>query len=192
MDFKKINYITQNFFYKSNVAFHLETIKHALGIKTQVVKDCVPPKEYSKLGISARIFVLFWILIISSSIYFTTWLPVLYLLLPFIYGSTLIHSVHFVQHAGLANNVMDHRLTTRSVKLNPLLNFLCWNMEYHLEHHMFPMVPAYNLKKLHNVVKDQMPKPKNGFLDAYKEILPAIFKQAYDPNYRLEVKLPNI
>ena len=47
-------------------------------------------------------------------------------------------------------------------------------------------------KKLHNVVKDQMPKPKNGFLDAYKEILPAIFKQAYDPNYRLEVKLPNI
>ena len=180
------------FFYKSNVAFHLETIKHALGIKTQVVKDCVPPKEYSKLGISARIFVLFWILIISSSIYFTTWLPVLYLLLPFIYGSTLIHSVHFVQHAGLANNVMDHRLTTRSLKLNPILNFLCWNMEYHLEHHMYPMVPAYNLKKLHNAVKDQMPKPKNGFLDAYKEILPAIFKQAYDPDYRLEVKLPNI
>jgi len=56
----------------------------------------------------------------------------------------------------LANNVMDHRLTTRSVKLNPLLNFLCWNMEYHLEHHMFPMVPAYNLKKLHNAVKDQI------------------------------------
>jgi len=54
------------------------------------------------------------------------------------------------------------------------------------------MVPAYNLKKLHNAVKDQMPKPKNGFLDAYKEILPAIFKQAYDPDYRLEVKLPNI
>ena len=65
-------------------------------------------------------------------------------------------------------------------------------MEYHLEHHMFPMVPAYNLKKLHNAVKDQMPKPKNGFLDAYKEILPAIFKQAYDPDYRLEVKLPTI
>ncbi len=55
----------------------------------------------------------------------------------------------------------------------------------------FP-VPAYNLKKLHKAVKNQMPKPKNGFLDAYKEILPAIFKQAYDPNYRLEVKLPNI
>ena len=36
-----------------------------------------------------------------------------------------------------------------------------------------------------------MPKPKNGFLDAYKEILPAIFKQAHDPSYILKVKLPN-
>ena len=179
------------FFYKSNVALHLETIKHAFGMNSPILRDCVPQEEHSKLRLSARIFVILWILTIGASIYFKTWFPILYFLLPFVYGSTLIHSVHFIQHAGLENDVMDHRLTTRSVRLNPLLNFLCWNMEYHLEHHMYPMVPAYNLKKLNKVIKDQIPKPKNGFIDAYKEILPVIFKQVKNPNYKLKVKLPN-
>ena len=55
---------------------------------------------------------------------------------------------------------------------------------------MFPMVPSYNLKKLHNLIKDQLPKPKNGLIDAYKEIIPAIIKQAKDPNYKIPVKIP--
>ena len=63
-------------------------------------------------------------------------------------------------------------------------------MEYHCEHHMFPMVPSYNLKKLHEAVKDQMPKPKTSLWDAYKEILPAVLKQAKDPTYVLKVELP--
>ena len=169
---------------------HIETIKHALGFTSVIMKDCVPKEEQSKVRFFARIHIFLWILIISSSLYFQTWFLILYLLLPFLYGTTLINMIHFVQHAGLANNVNDHRLTTRTVKLNIFLSFLCWNMEYHLEHHMFPMVPSYNLKKLHEVVKDQMPKPKNGLWDAYKEIIPAILKQAKDPKYILKIKLP--
>ena len=178
------------FFYKSNVALHFETIKHALNFTTPVLRDCVPLKEQSKLRLCARIFVILWIIIIVVSLYFKTWFPVLFLLLPFIYGSTLINIIHFIQHAGLTNNIHDHRLTTRSVKLNSLLNFLCWNMEYHLEHHMYPMIPAYNLKKLHEVVKDQIPKPKESIWDAYREIIPAIIKQAKNPDYILKVHLP--
>ncbi len=63
-------------------------------------------------------------------------------------------------------------------------------MEYHCEHHMFPMVPSYNLKKLHEAVKDQMPRPKSSLWDAYKEIIPAVIKQAKDPKYVLKVNLP--
>ena len=63
-------------------------------------------------------------------------------------------------------------------------------MEYHLEHHMFPMVPSYNLKKLHELIKDQLPEPKYGLIDAYREIIPAIIKQSRDPNYKIPVKIP--
>ncbi len=171
--------------------FHLETIKHAFGLTSVVMKDCVPKEEQSKVRLFARIHVILWTIIIGVSIYFQTWFPILYLLLPFVYGTTMIHIIQFIQHAGLTNDVQDHRLTTRSVKLNPFLNFLCWNMEYHLEHHMYPMIPSYNLKKLHELIKDQLPPAKKNLWEAYKEIIPAIIKQAKNPNYKIDVQLPN-
>ena len=177
-------------FYKSNAALHFETIKHALGFKTAVMKDCVPEKEHFKVRLFASIHILLWIIIILGSFFYKTWLPIVLILLPFVYGTTLRNMFDFVQHAGLQNNVKDHRLCTRTVKLNPIFSFLYWHMEYHLEHHMFPMVPSYNLKKLHEEVKNQMPEPKKGLWEAYKEIIPAVLKQSKDPKYVLEVKLP--
>ena len=63
-------------------------------------------------------------------------------------------------------------------------------MEYHIEHHMFPQVPSWNLPKLHEMIKDQMPPARKGLWGAYKEILPAVFKQARDPEWKIPVKVP--
>src|SRR6202012_5430013 len=49
------------------------------------------------------------------------------------------------QHAGLGENVLDHRLNTRTVRMNAVHRFLYWNMNYHVEHHMFPLVPYHRL-----------------------------------------------
>ena len=57
------------------------------------------------------------------------------------------------QHAGLGENVLDHRLNTRTVYMNPVIRFLYWNMNYHVEHHMFPMVPYHRLAELHEEIK---------------------------------------
>ena len=95
------------------------------------------------------------------------------------------------QHAGLQEDVKDHRLTTRTVYLNPIFSFLYWHMEYHVEHHMFPQVPSYNLKKLHELIKNQMPPARKGLLGAYKEIIPALIKQAKDPNYKIPLAMPS-
>ena len=177
--------------FKGNFSFHMETIKHALGITTSVMKDCIPENERSKCRLFARVHIALWILIILISFYLNSWLPIMLLLLPFMYGTTLRNMFDFVQHAGLANDVYDHRLCVRTVKLNPIFSFLYWHMEYHLEHHMFPMVPSYNLKKLHEEIKDQMPEPKKSLLDAYKEIIPAILKQSKNPKYAIKINVPN-
>ena len=73
--------------------------------------------------------------------------------------------------------------------LNPILSFLYWKMEYHLTHHMFPTVPSYNLDKLHHHIKDQLPKPNDGLIDAYKEIIPALneTKRRYKLFYKKRV-----
>ena len=170
---------------------HFEIIKHSFGIITPVVNITVPEKEIKKIINSSRLYVGFWLIIILSSIFFKTWLPIIMLILPPFYGNTILMICGMTQHAGLADNVKDHRKSTRTVIMNPFFSFLYSNMEYHIEHHIFPKIPCHNLKAFHNVVKDQMPTPRKGIINAYKEIIPAIFKQAKDKNYYVNVDVPS-
>lgn len=94
------------------------------------------------------------------------------------------------QHAGLNFNVKDHRVNTRTILLNPVLSWLYVKLEFHQEHHMFPMVPWYNLPALHELIKEQMPPPHVGLISAYREIIPAVVRQATDPSYTLPSGVP--
>ena len=167
-----------------------ETLLHALGYTTPVMKDCIPESEIKKCRFIARIHVSIWLLTILISIVSQSFLPILFILTPKYFGSTLPALFGVTQHMCLPSDIKDHRQTTRTVILNPIFSFLYWHMEYHIEHHMFPMVPAYNLSKLHKVIKNQLPPPKNGLIDAYKEIIPTIIKQHKDPGYVLKVSIP--
>ena len=170
---------------------HFEILKHSLGIISSVVKTTVPKNEIKKVINSSRLYVLFWLIVIATSLYLETWLPVIMILLPPFYGNTILMICAMTQHAGLADNVKDHRKSTRTVILNPFFSFLYSNMEYHIEHHIFPKIPCHNLKAFHQLIKDQMPKPKRGVIDAYKSIIPAIFKQSKDKNYFIDVEIPS-
>jgi len=55
---------------------------------------------------------------------------------------------------------------------------------------MFPQVPSYNLKRLHVLIKDQTPAARKGLWGAYKEIVPALLKQAKDPDYKIPLTVP--
>jgi fatty acid desaturase len=62
-------------------------------------------------------------------------------------------------------------------------------MEYHLEHHMYPMVPSYNLKKLRREIDDQLPKPFNSLFDFYRQVLPSVIALATNSNKYYKVNL---
>ena len=175
------------FFHKT---LHWETIKHAFGVTTEVMKTVVPEKDRSLCRWSCRSHVFIWVATIIISIVYQTWLPMLFIVLPNLYGKTLILLFGLTQHTGLKEDIKDHRHSTRTVYLNPIFSFLYWQMEYHIEHHMFPQVPSWNLPKLHAMIKDQMPPARKGLWGAYKEILPAVFKQARDPEWKIPVKVP--
>ena len=96
----------------------------------------------------------------------------------------------FLQHGGLRDNVTDHRLNTRTVLMNPFSRFIYLNMNYHIEHHMFPLVPYYNLPKLHEVIKDDLPPPNKSICSAYAEMLPIIWKQLQGNEIFIERHLP--
>ena len=65
--------------------------------------------------------------------------------------------------------------------MNPVFRFLYWNMNYHVEHHMFPMVPYHALPKLHEAMKADCPPPYPSCWAAYREIIPALLRQLQRP-----------
>ena len=120
----------------------------------------------------------------------TATLPLLYVGLPSLYGRWLSALFGVSQHAGLAENVLDHRLNARTIQMNPVSRFLYWNMNFHVEHHMFPMVPYHALPALHAEVRPQLPVPSPSLFAAYREILPTLLRQMRDPTYFVRRELP--
>jgi MocE subfamily Rieske [2Fe-2S] domain protein len=163
---------------------------HCTGKLTAEEMTYIPQTEYHKVCFKARIYLLIYLSVIGLCIYSRSILPAMYIGLPTLYGAWLMPIYGYTQHAGLAENVLDHRLNCRTVYMNRLNRFLYWNMNYHLEHHMFPLVPYHALPKLHEIVKPDSPTPYNGLVAAYREIIPAVLRQMKDPTYYVKRKLP--
>ncbi|MDA0709195.1 MAG: fatty acid desaturase [bacterium] len=167
-----------------------EMLLHAAGKMKPDEKTYIPESEYGTVFFKARIYLLIYASVIGSALYFRSVLPLMYIGFPTFYGSWLMVVFGLTQHAGLAENVLDHRLNCRTVYMNPIFRYLYWNMNYHVEHHMFPLVPYHAVPRLHNRVKPDMPEPYNGLWAAYREIIPALVKQSKDPSYFVERVLP--
>ena len=166
-------------------------VLHAAGRLTAEERTFVPETEQAKVYGVARIWLAIHAAAIGSALYFGSWLPVMYVgVLPTMYGAWLHVVFGLTQHAGLAEDVLDHRLNSRTVYMNPVFRFLYWNMNYHVEHHMFPMVPYHRLPELHAIMKSDTPPPYPSTIAAYREIIPAILRQVRDPAWYVKRELP--
>lgn len=129
-------------------------------------------------------------LIVIISLYFGLWMiPVLVTLAPF-YGAGFQYLFNEAQHIGLSDNVSDYRLNTRTILLNPFFRFLYWHMNYHIEHHMYAALPCYNLGKLHDLIKHDLPDCPHGLRDTWLHIIPILREQQNDPDYQFIPELP--
>lgn len=94
------------------------------------------------------------------------------------------------QHIGMCPDVPDFRLCCRTYTCNRFLGFLYWNMQYHVEHHMFPAVPFYNLPRLRKAIEHDLPPAPHGLWATWREILPILKRQNEDPSYCFVPQLP--
>ena len=165
-------------------------VLHACGKMSADEKTYIPESEYPKIYLRGRIYVAIYAAVIALSIATGSFLPILLVGACNIFGTWLMPIYGYTQHAGLAENVLDHRLNCRTVYMNVVNRFFYWNMNYHVEHHMFPLVPYHALPELHELVKDDMPTPYPNLWTAWKEIIPAVWKQTKDPTYHVKRVLP--
>lgn len=95
------------------------------------------------------------------------------------------------QHIGLSPNTPDFRLCCRTYTCSWLPAFFYWNMQYHVEHHMFPAVPFYHLPKLRAAIAHDLPPATHGLWATWRDdILPVIRRQREDPQYVYVPSLP--
>jgi fatty acid desaturase len=179
------------FYIKSGSTQFRYILNHAMGRLSEDGKHFVPEAERRKVFWLSRLYVGIFLLIIALCLATHSILPAMFVVLPRFYGGFLTQLFNVTQHAGLAEDMRDHRLNTRTFYMNPVFRFLYMNMNYHIEHHMFPMVPFYNLPKLHATIKDQCPAPYPSLYAAYREIIPAVRRQLDDPSFFVQRPLPN-
>jgi len=65
---------------------------------------------------------------------------------------------------------------TRTVRSNPWVSFMMCNINYHLEHHLFPGVPCYNLPKLHWLLEDEYLGAGSSVYPSYTRFFVDFFK----------------
>jgi fatty acid desaturase len=129
-------------------------------------------------------------LIIAFSIYFHLWLLPVLTTFNNGYGNWLQALCNHTQHVGLQDDVPDFRLCCRTFRLNPFVQFIYWHMNYHIEHHMYAAVPCYNLGKLHEAIKHDLPPCPNGIVATWREIAAIQKIQETNPEYQHVAPLP--
>ena len=149
---------------------------HASGKIDTQVKDYVPEPEHRKVVWEARACMFILAISVATAIWAWHPLPILIVGLPTIYETWLFVFFGVTQHAGLQEDVLDHRLNTHCLH-ESIFRFLYSNMNYHLEHHLFPDVPYYSLPALHVELRPYLPEPSPSCLNAYNEIFTILRKQ---------------
>jgi fatty acid desaturase len=187
----KLLYVLLDVFYLHMGLLALRNLMlHALGIVPKEIRAYVPDGELRRMGWAARAVLAMYAAAIVAAVLTRSWLPVLFFVLPRFYGAPFLFLFIYLQHAGMAENVWDHRLCTRSMRLSRVWSFLFMNMESHAEHHIYPMVPFHALPRLRERLKEHMPEPYRGLWGGAREMVPALIRMRKDPSYFVRRTVP--
>ena len=147
------------------------------------------PNEHRRSILWSRTLLLFHGAVVAAALATGQWVVALIVTCPSFIASWASYFTGLPQHCGLRGSCPDFRKNTRSMKLDPVLEFLYWHMNWHTEHHMYAAVPCYNLKKLARAIADDMPEPRT-LIGAWREMREIRRRQRSEPGYEFDTPLP--
>ena len=131
----------------------------------------------------ARILLISYLVLIAVFIVFKLWVLIYLIVFACFFARILANLTGAIQHTGLGESVPDWRLVCHTVKVNPLIGYLYWHMNYHIEHHMYAAVPCFNLAKFHAVVAGDMPVAQQSFSAGLRLLGQIKKRQKVDSSY---------
>jgi fatty acid desaturase len=146
---------------------------NALGLFSDQVRAFTPASELPKLKWGARAFLTVYLALALAILLGADYL-FWYLVLPRVLGNPVLFLYTIIQHVDMEEDQPDLRRSTRSFRTNAFSRFIYMNMNYHVEHHMYPTVPFHALPALGEAVRNQLPEPDPGFFLTNYRVLKAI------------------
>ena len=169
------------------------TIRTALGRVAEGQQKLFPesdPELRHRYFTWARWILLGHVVVAAGSFALGLWLLPVVISFCSCYGSGVYILCNASQHIGLTDKVDDFRLNSRTIILNPIVRFLYWHMNFHIEHHMYAAVPCYHLGRLHKMIRDDLPYCPRGLMETWMQIAAIQKRQKVDPDYQYVAVLP--
>ncbi len=144
--------------------------RHAFGHISDAERVFLPKDVERTIILEARLMLGFYLGVVALCLA-TGWTgPLWYWLVPFVMAEPVMRAIRMTEHVGRPP-IDDMHENTRTNLVSMPLRFLCWNMNYHAEHHYASSVPFHALPRLHEKLKGYIHVEPRGYLGAHQEIL---------------------
>ena len=153
-----------------------ELMNHVRGRLTEVERRFIPAEEHAAVFREARLMAGVYLAVLALCLVTGWWGPLWYWWLPVILGEPFMRFIRMTEHVGRPT-VDDMRENTRTNLVSLPLRFLCWNMNYHAEHHYAASVPFHALPRLHEKLRGYVTVEPRGYLGAHADILRQLFRR---------------
>lgn len=127
-------------------------------------------KDRQDVVVEMLLLAVIWSTLFWMASHYGRWDIVLHCwLLPFVvagaFGNVRAWSEHAMTDPGSPLN------RTRTVTSNKIVSFLMCNLNYHVEHHLCPAIPWYNLPKMHALLKEEYARDGGHIYGSYLRFL---------------------
>ncbi|MFK7765365.1 MAG: fatty acid desaturase family protein [Roseobacter sp.] len=146
-----------------------ELFRHAGGRLTQAEQRFVPKVERRAVIREARIMLALYVLIVAAMALLGNWALLWLWVIPVLLGEPVMRFIRMTEHVGRPTVAQMHENTRTNLVSLPW-RFLCWNMNYHAEHHYVSSVPFHALPRLHEKLKSHIHVEPDGYLGAHRDI----------------------
>jgi len=155
-----------------------ELFRHASGRLSETEKGFIPKVEHAAVYRDARLMLTLYVGIFAAMAIIGWWGLIWYWIIPLFLGEPVMRFVRMTEHVGRPTVPQMHE-NTRTNMVSAPWRFLCWNMNYHAEHHYVASVPYHALPALHEKLKDHIHVEPDGYIGAHRDILRQLFARKH-------------
>jgi fatty acid desaturase len=151
----------------------LEITRHGVGRLTDTEKRFIPVVARPRVYLEARVMLTLYVALVVASASLQRTELFWYWVLPVLLGEPVMRAIRMTEHVGMPA-ISDMRRNTRTNLVWAPLQWLCWNMNFHAEHHYASSVPYHALPRLHRMLNGYLTVERNGYMGAHRDILAQI------------------